>query len=140
MGFVKASLQSQQKKNDYLLLLTVVVLVIFGLMMVYDASAISGLKDFKDSGYYIRQQLIWVAIGISSMIFFANFHYKRLKPLSVPVFFISVVLLFAVLIPGLGVSGGGAHRWLKFGKIVVQPAEIIKLTAVLYLARLFKKR
>ena len=140
MGFVKASLQSQQKKNDYLLLLTVVVLVIFGLMMVYDASAISGLKDFKDSGYYIRQQLILVAIGISSMIFFANFHYKRLKPLSVPVFFISVVLLFAVLIPGLGVSGGGAHRWLKFGKIVVQPAEIIKLTAVLYLARLFEKK
>lgn len=140
MVFKKTNFQSQRQKNDFLLLITILGLVLFGLMMVYDASTIQGVKDFKDSWYYIRQQLIWVGLGLLSMTFFANFSYKKLKPIAALMLFISLVLLIAVLIPGLGVSGGGAHRWLKFGKIVIQPVEIIKLTTVIYLAGLFEKK
>lgn len=140
MIFRKANLQSQKKRMDIPLLLTVTVLVLFGLMMVYDASAISALRDFKDSLYYIRQQLIWVALGILSMVFFSRFDYKKFKIFSVPLLISSIILLLAVFIPGLGVSGGGAHRWLKLGGITIQPAEIIKLTSVIYLAVLFEKK
>ncbi len=42
--------------------------------------------------------------------------------------------------PGLGISGGGAHRWLRIGFITIQPAEIIKLTGVIYLATVFEKK
>ncbi len=140
MVFRKPHLESQKKQIDLGLLLTAVALVAFGLMMVYDASAIAGLKDFKDSLYYIRQQLIWVAVGVASMIFFINFDYKKFKLFSVPLFFFSLLLLLAVFIPGLGVSGGGAHRWLRLGMVTIQPAEIIKLTGVIYLAVLFEKK
>lgn len=136
----KPHLESQKKQLDLSLLLMVAVLVVFGLMMVYDASAIVGLKDFKDSLYYIRQQLVWVVVGIASMIFFINFNYKKFKLLSVPLFLFSVILLLSVFIPGLGVSGGGAHRWLRLGMVTIQPAEIIKLTGVIYLAVLFEKK
>ncbi len=122
------------------LLLTILILVVFGLIMVYDASAIQGLKDFKDSLYYIRQQSIWVILGIFSMLFFAYFDHKRFRIYAVPLMLISFVMLMAVFIPGLGISGGGAHRWLRLGPITIQPAEIIKLTGVIFLAAVFEKK
>lgn len=140
MKLFRANLQSQKQRADLALLLVVGALTIFGLMMVYDASVVQALKDFGDSYYYIRQQLIWVTLGILSLIFFMRFDYHKFKALSVPFLLVSFLLLFAVFIPGLGVSGGGAHRWLKLGKFTIQPAEIIKLAGVVYLSRLFEKK
>lgn len=140
MIFKKANLQSQKKQMDLPLLLTTGILVLFGLLMVYDSSVIQGINDFKDGLYYIRQQLVWVAAGAFSMFFFAGFDYKKFKFLAIPLLLFSLVLLLAVFIPGFGVSGGGAHRWLRFAGITLQPAEIIKLTSVIYLAVLFEKK
>lgn len=139
MNFKKPNLQSQKKQIDIPLFLTTGVLVIFGLLMVYDSSSVQGLKDFGDSYYYIRQQLIWAAAGIVSMIFFIRFNYRKFRSLAVPLLFLSLLLLLAVFIPGLGVWGGGAHRWLRVAGITIQPAEIIKLTGVIYLAMLFER-
>lgn len=122
------------------LLITVLILVVFGLIMVYDASVVQGLKDFSDSYYYIRQQLIWVVLGLASMLFFSRFDYKKFKIYALPLLLISLLALIAVFIPNLGVSGGGAHRWLKFGPVTIQPAEIIKLTGVIFLAAVFEKK
>lgn len=140
MKLIKKNLQSQRSRPDLYLFLITVILVIFGLLMVYDASAVAGLKDAKDSLFYIKQQLIWAVLGISSMIFFAGFNYTKFRSMALPLFLCSFVLLLSVFIPGLGVSGGGAHRWLKFGGITIQPAEIIKLTGVIFLAALFERR
>jgi len=140
MRRVTVHLKSQRKTFDLLLFLTVLILVLFGLLMVYDASSVQGLKDFKDSYYYIRQQLLWVGLGVASMFFFANFNYHKLKVLALPLLAVSFVLLLAVFIPGLGVAGGGAHRWLRVGWVTVQPAEIMKLAAAIFLASLFEKK
>ena len=140
MKLIKKNLQSQRSRPDLPLLLVTLILVVFGLMMVYDASAVSGIKDAKDSLFYIKQQLIWAGLGISSMIFFARFNYRKFRVLALPLFLSSFVLLLAVFIPGLGIAGGGAHRWLRLGGITIQPAEIIKLTSVIFLAALFEKR
>lgn len=140
MRRVIIQLKSQKKTFDLPLFLTVLILVLFGLLMVYDASSVQGLKDFKDSYYYIRQQLLWVALGIASMFFFANFSYHKFKTLALPLLAVSFGLLLAVFIPGLGVSGGGAHRWLRLGGATIQPVEIMKLAAAIFLASLFEKK
>ena len=140
MKNLKLSLRSQKKGPDLILLISILILVIFGLIMVYDASAVQGLKEFKDSYYFIRQQLIWVGLGIASMAFFSQFDYKKFKAYSLPLILLSFLLLIAVFIPTLGVSGGGAHRWLRFGLVTIQPAEIIKLTGVIFLAAIFEKK
>lgn len=113
--------------------------MIFGLLMVYDASVVQALRDFKDSYYYIRQQLLWVGIGVLSLAFFSQFNYQKFKFLAFPFLLTSLALLLAVFIPGWGVSGGGAHRWLRLSEITVQPAEIIKLAGVIFLAAIFEK-
>lgn len=140
MKNLKVSLKSQRKGMDLPLLISTLILILFGLIMVYDASVVQGLKDFKDGLYYIRQQLIWVGIGILSMIFFTHFDYKKFRSLALPLILISFLLLLGVFIPSLGVSGGGAHRWLRLGPITIQPAEIIKLTGVIFLSAVFEKK
>lgn len=134
------SLQSQKKQVDLPLLGTVFALVIFGLIMVYDSSVFHALRDFNDGYYYIRQQLIWVLLGIVTLLFFTYFNYHNFRRLAWPMLVVSVILLLAVFIPGLGISGGGAHRWLNLGFFTLQPAEIIKLTSVIYLAAIFEKK
>ncbi len=140
MRNLKVSYATQKTGVDLPLLVSILILVVFGLIMVYDASVIQGLKDFKDSYYYIRQQLIWVVLGIFSMIFFIVFDYKKFKIYSLPLVLLSFLMLMAVFIPGLGVSSGGAHRWLRLGSITIQPAEIIKLTGVIFLSAVFEKK
>ncbi len=140
MGFKKVNLFSQTQKPDLSLLLVTALLVIFGLLIVYDSSAISAFRDFDDSYYYIKQQIIWTVLGTISLLFFSKFNYNKFRFLAVPMLLGSLGLLLAVFIPGLGVAGGGAHRWLRLGGITIQPAEIIKLTSVIYLSVLFEKR
>ncbi len=140
MKRINTTFQSQNKNWDLPLLTVVLGLVVFGLIMVYDASVVQGLKDFKDSYYYIRQQLVWVGLGFVSMFLFARFDYRNFKRFASPLLLLSFLLLLAVFIPGFGISGGGAHRWLKFGPITIQPAEIMKLTGVIFLSAVFEKR
>ncbi len=140
MRKLKVAYATQKKGVDLPLLISIFILVVFGLIMVYDASVIQALKDFKDSYYYIRQQLIWVGLGIASMVFFTIFDYKKFKLSAFPLILFSFFLLLAVFIPGLGASGGGAHRWLRLGAITIQPAEIIKLTGVIFLSAYFEKK
>lgn len=136
----KFKLRTQNKSYDFSLFFIVLVLVVFGLLMIYDSSSLQGLRDFNDSYYYIRQQIIWVIVGFLSIVFFSRFDYKRFKPFALIFLVASLLLLVAVFIPGLGVSGGGAHRWLRLGPVTLQPAEIIKLTGVIFLATIFEKR
>ncbi len=125
---------------DYRLFIAVIALTIFGLIMVYDSSVVQAFKDFGDKYYYIKQQLIWVLLGFICLGFFSFFDYHNLRKWALPIFIISLLLLVAVFIPGFGVAAGGAHRWLKLGPFTIQPAEIIKLSSIIYFASLFEKR
>jgi len=49
-------------------------------------------------------------------------------------------LLVMVLIPSIGVAAKGARRWLRLGPISIQPAEMVKLVAVIYLAAYLTKK
>ena len=131
---------SEQTGFDLKLLFITVLLVIFGLVMVYDASVIQAFKDYGDNYAYIRQQLIWTVLGFGALFFFSAFNYQHLRIIALPFLIFSLILLVAVLIPGIGVAAGGAHRWLRIGPFTVQPAEIIKLSSIIFFAALFEKR
>lgn len=141
MTRIKSLLQLQNKSVlDLPLLICILILIIFGLIMIYDSSVVQAFHDFGDSYYYIKRQLVWVGLGIGSALFFYQFDYKRFRVYALPLTLLSFLLLIAVFIPGLGVSVGGAYRWLKLGPITIQPVEIMKLTGVIFLAAVFEKR
>lgn len=131
---------SQKKGWDLSLILATTILVMIGLLMVYDASAVQAFRDVGDKYFYIKQQLIWVSLGLGCLIFFTFFNYSHLKKMALPIFVLSLLVLLAVFVPEWGVEAGGAHRWLNLGAFSLQPAEIIKLSSVIFFAALFEKR
>ncbi len=142
MRRIGAHLQGKKlsRKIDFQLLACVGCLLVFGLIMVYDAAVVQAFKDYGDKYYYIKNQLVWMVLGLITLFTFTFFNYKYLRIFALPAFLVSIVLLLAVFIPGLGYSAGGAHRWLSLGPVNIQPAEIIKLTSIILFASLFDKK
>jgi cell division protein FtsW len=136
----KLVLKKQKSKPDYLLLLLGILLTLFGVVMIYNASVVEAFRDFQDKFFYLKYQSQWAAIGFVMMILFTFLPLKLLKTISLPAFVITLFLLIAVLIPGIGIRALGASRWLKVGSFSLQPSEILKLTFILYLSNLLSKK
>jgi len=130
----------QNPSADYLLLGATLLLVIFGVLMVYNASVIQAFRDFSDKFYFARLQAIWAGVGFASLLIASRLPLKIIEKLSLPAFIVSVLLLVAVFIPSLGSQIKGAQRWLSLGPITIQPSELVKLTFVMYLATWLKDK
>jgi len=126
---------NMKRPFDKTLFYLILILVTLGLVFIADISTPQALNFFNDKFYFFKQQIIWAGIGIVAMIVISNIHYSFWKKIAVPFFAIVVLLLIAVLIPGIGLSALGARRWISIGFINFQPSEIVKLALALYLAR-----
>lgn len=136
----RPEVMTQKHQLDIQLLISVAILTLFGLVMVYDASATQAFQNYQDKYFFIKQQLVWVILGIFTIAFLSFFNYQYFKKLALPLLLLAFGLLLLVFVPGLGVSALGAHRWLNIGFITIQPSEIIKLASVIFFAALFQRR
>lgn len=105
--------------------------------MVYEASSVSAQVDFGDKYYYLKEQLKWGVLGFGVLFATAFFNYRRYYKLAVPILLITLLMLVLVFIPGLGVKALGAHRWINFHLFILQPSELTKLSAIIYLSAWF---
>jgi len=112
----------------------VLLLLVFGLLMVYDASSATGAQAFNDKYYFLREQLKWVVIGLAGAAAAFYFDYRQLKKLALPGLIVALIMLVGVFLPGIGVRAYGASRWLNFGFTIVQPSEVAKLALIVYLS------
>jgi cell division protein FtsW len=114
-------------------------LTLFGVVMVYSASAVIAQKENGSQFYYVIKQGAWVAIGFVVMLLAMQFNYQQLKSRRVVfgLLIVSTITLFAVF--GFS-SVNGAHRWLKFRWFSVQPSELSKLALPIFLAYFLEKR
>ncbi|MGN5519705.1 MULTISPECIES: putative lipid II flippase FtsW [Halopseudomonas] len=119
---------------DMPLLLGGIALLSLGLVMVSSASMEVAAGQLGSPLYYMKRQLVYMFIGVLAL----------LGTLAVPLRFweqsrflllvLAFVLLIAVLIPGIGREVNGSWRWIAVGPINVQPSELAKLFAVVFLA------
>lgn len=124
-------------RPDWYLLAAIIVLTGFGLLMIYEASAVAAFRDFGDRFYFVREQGKWFAVGFSGLLLMMMVSYKKIYHLALPLLVLTIIMLIAVFIPGLGVKTLGAQRWLKFGAFNLQPSELAKLSLVIYLSAWF---
>lgn len=119
---------------DYFLLATIVVLTIFGLAMLASASSNLGKTQFNDTYYYLKHQ-IYFGLSIGLIGFAAGYfiQYQNFKKIAFVLLLLSLGALVLVFTP-LGAASGGAGRWLRLGPLSFQPAELMKLTYIMYLA------
>ena len=126
--------------GQVMLIAVVAVLCLIGLVMVLSASSVHALRENGSSWLYFRKQVLWVLAGSTALVLTARLDYRRLRRLGVPVLALSVVLLVAVLVPGVGVAAGGSTRWLGAGGWRMQPSELSKLGLLLFGADLLARR
>ncbi len=120
---------------DLMLVSVVLGLLAIGLAMVYSASGIKALDAVDDPRYYLIQQSAWVAIGLVALLVVARIDYHRYRAFALPGLVVAILMLIAVLIPGIGTRVAGASRWLRVSSFAgLQPAELAKLAIVVYLA------
>lgn len=112
----------------------------FGVLMVYSASYYAAQKQYGDAFYFMKKQLLGLVLGAAVMLAAGFLPYGKLKKCKWPALIVSVVLLAAVFVPGLGVENYGATRWLGLGPITVQPSEIAKFGFILFTAAYVSKK
>ena len=117
---------------DFTLLVTVFILLGLGIITVLSASSPTALAETGDSYRYVERQIISAAIGIGCMFVLSKLDYKLFQKYYKIIFMASIILLLAV--PIIGVSSGGAKRWIALGSISFQPSEIAKVGVIIFYA------
>jgi cell division protein FtsW len=107
----------------------------FGVVAVYSASAVIALDRHQDAYFFLRRHVLYAGLGLGAMVVVMQIHYRYLQQWAPLLLLVSLVLLIMVYIPVLAREAGGAKRWLQFGRFSFQPAELSKVTLILYLAR-----
>lgn len=124
-------------RGDFALLLVVTLVAIFGCVMIYSASSYVGEVQYGDSFYFVKKQIVGVVLGIVAMIGTCLFSYKKLQKIRYYLIGVSIILLLAVFIPGLGITNYGATRWIGLGAFTLQPSEIAKYSYAVFAASYF---
>jgi cell division protein FtsW len=120
---------------DYIIFGLVIGLVILGLLAVYSSSFVLGLFAFNDANYFVIRQAMLAVVGVAMMFVLMRMDYRWLRAVSPLLMLGSIVLLVAVLVPGIGVESNGAQRWIAIGPLPpLQPSEFAKLTLIIYVA------
>lgn len=123
-----------------LLTSVVVVLCLVGLVMVLSSSSVQAYRRYGSSWVFFRRQVLWVTLGSVALVAMARVDYRRWRAAGVPLLGASVLLLVAVLVPGVGVSVNGSARWLGVGAWRIQPGEVAKLALLLYCCAVLARR
>jgi cell division protein FtsW len=103
-------------------------LSLLGLVMVYSAT----YRDFGTD--FLLERTVHMVLGVVAFFVTSRIRYTAWRKYSPALYLIVLVSLVLVLIPGVGSQINGARRWLDFGPMTVQPAELAKLAAVLALS------
>ena len=127
---------------DYWLLVTLAALIVFGTVMIFSATFAINLPDGGGGTFYfLKKQFGWLLLGGAAFYVLSRIDYHRWRPYSIAALVGALGLLILVMVPGLGVAGGGAHRWLNLGPVPqFQPSELAKVALILYLADWLTKR
>ena len=125
---------SVRNKLPLYILLAGTGIALFGLLAIFDASIVEGFRDFNDKFHFVKQQAIWLVIGIVAATTVAYIPVSLFKKFAGAFFIFCLFLMVLVLIPGVGSKFLGARRWIVLGPIVIQPSELIKISLIIYLS------
>lgn len=109
---------------DWILLGTTLALIAMGLMMVYSSSSDTGYRMYEDPAYFLKRQMIWLAIGLVAMFVASRLHYSHWMKLSILIMALTLAMLLSLVL-------------FKRGRLLlgqsVSPVEMAKLAVVIYI-------
>ncbi|HEX8353242.1 MAG TPA: FtsW/RodA/SpoVE family cell cycle protein, partial [Pyrinomonadaceae bacterium] len=130
---------ARKLQADEWLFAGVVALALFGVIMVYSASAVVAAGENHSQYHYVVRQGVWTLAGLGAMLVGMRFDYGRLRngKLAYGLLALTVVLLVVVFaFPPIN----GARRWIRLAGFSLQPSELCKLALAIFLARFLERR
>lgn len=116
------------------LMFSVITLVCIGTTMIGSASIPYGDHKFDNPFYFIDRQLIYLFLGVITVFFAMKVPLKFWFGQTFLLWAIVLILLIAVLIPGIGSNVNGSSRWIRLVGFTFQPSELAKFVMVLFTA------
>lgn len=131
-----ASYINNMERLDIKVIISLVLLNIYGLIMIYSASAYGcslSAEYHNDPMYLVKRQAVFVVIGFIAMLVLRRCNYNYLRKIAVPIYIIGILSVF-LLKTSLGVESHHAVRWIRVFGVSVQIAEIVKITMIIGIA------
>jgi cell division protein FtsW len=130
---------ARKLKSDRVLFLATIGLVCLSIVMVWSASAVAAMERYQQPYYFLTKQLLWATLGFAVLWFAMGIDYRRYRE---PAFIwtslgIVILCLIAVL---FSPPVNNARRWFSIGGLGIQPSELAKLVAIVFIAALLEKR
>lgn len=126
--------KTRTRYYDYSLKFIIYFLLVFGLIILYSTSSYNGRLKLGDPAYYLKHQLVMTVVGLVAMEIIARIDYRFWKPFALYAYIVSIILTLLVKFTPLGVTLNGARRWLGYKNFSFQPAEVAKISLIVFLA------
>lgn len=128
------------ERPDPWLCVPAAALIALGLLMVLNTTYFLGQEKTGDAFHFFKLHLIHIAAGLFVMFALSQLSLAGLRRLAAPLMIVAVILLALIWIPGLGVTRGGARRWVRLGPVLAEPSELVKFAVVFFLADYLARR
>lgn len=115
------------------------MLSVVGILFIFSAGTYWSSVHYEgETPFYIRQ-LIYLVIAVIVFITVTNMPLFTEEKTWITLYMISLALLVLVLVPGIGLSRNGSQSWIGLGPLTMQPAELVKITTLMYLSFLLSR-
>ncbi|MHC8516322.1 putative lipid II flippase FtsW [Sporosarcina sp. ITBMC105] len=106
------------------------LLSLIGLAFVHSAGSYWGQVHYADSSPFIVKQAIYMAVSIAAALFLMKGPWTSNQTFWTAFYYIAIIMLVAVMIPGIGVVRNGSQSWIALGPFSLQPAEFVKVALI----------
>ena len=122
------------RELDQWLLLSTIAIATIGLVMISSASISFAEHNLGDGFYFLKRQVLYMTMGLVVAALFLYMPSRFWYHNAVPLLVVTIILLVAVLIPGIGRRVNGAQRWIPLGPLNLQVSEVAKFMMILFMA------
>jgi cell division protein FtsW len=129
-----------QTRYDLPLIGATLFLLSWGTVMIYSTGGVYADLQYNDGQYFLYRHLIHMLVGLAVMGVALIVNYHKWQQYSIWFMLGMLVLLILVLIPEIGHEVKGGRRWLRLGSFSLQPAELLKVVLIIYVASYLERK
>lgn len=120
--------------------IVVATLLIVGIIFIYSSSSFFSIEKYGTAFYYVKRQLIGLALGIIAYLVARNIPLSLLHKTSLISLIGSLLLTALPMINIIGKKIHGSHRWIHIFGFTFQPSECLKVAMIIYVASFLARK